>query len=381
MEAGGCEGTGNRMRLGPEQGSAERGDGLEPQGESGAQSPSRGRGAEGRRPGQGRPTPRGPGRRPQGPPGLRGPAGAGVPSRPGPEGSPGLCRSPFSGARRSSRGRRTRPGHGAGTPTAAAPRYPFPRGHAPLPPPDPALPLPQGPAAPALTRGQPRVAAAAAASRQCRPASERQRAAPARSAPAPRRACPPRDARLPAGARPLPSGPGRPPSLRSHWLLAPGARVASRAGRVSLIHAAHAAAPAPARAPIHRAAPTPHAALGRARSPRRPRRPRGLIGCGSRAPRHARTHGSARAQGRRAPPATARGGWAYCAGVRNGGMAGRVVPPFLRPTFRPSGIDAESLRSKIQFYASAESSQEQATTFPKSPTPPPHNCGTSQTGF
>lgn len=116
MEAGGCEGTGNRMRLGPEQGSAEPGDGLEPQGESGAQSPSRGRGAEGRRPGQGRPTPRGPGRRPQGPPGLRGPTGAGVPSRPGPEGSPGLCRSPFSGARRSSRGRRTRPGHGAEIP-------------------------------------------------------------------------------------------------------------------------------------------------------------------------------------------------------------------------------------------------------------------------
>jgi len=247
MEAGGCEGTGNRMRLGPQQGSVERGEGLEPQGESGAQCPPRGRDAEGRRPGQDRPTRRT----------GSAAAGARVPSRPGPEGNPGLCRSLFSGARGSGRGRRTRPGHGAGTPTASPPRSPFPRGHAPLPPPDPALPLPQRPAAPALTRGQLRVAAAAAASRQCRPASERQRAAPARSAPAPRRARPPGDARLPAGARPLPSGPGRPPSPRSHWLQAPGARVASRAGRVSLIHAAHAAAPAPARAPIHRAAPTP----------------------------------------------------------------------------------------------------------------------------
>lgn len=78
MGAGGCEGTGNRMRLGPEQGTAERGEGLETQRESGAQSPPRGRGAEGRRPGQGRPTRRGRGRRPQGPQGLRGPAGRGT---------------------------------------------------------------------------------------------------------------------------------------------------------------------------------------------------------------------------------------------------------------------------------------------------------------
>ncbi|XP_069409460.1 proline-rich protein 2-like [Ovis canadensis] len=71
------------MRLGPEQGSAERGDGLEPQGESGAQSPSRGRGAEGRRPGQGRPTPRGPG-----------PAAAGGP---GPDTERGLPPPPLLG--------------------------------------------------------------------------------------------------------------------------------------------------------------------------------------------------------------------------------------------------------------------------------------------
>ena len=34
MEAGGCEETGNRMRLGPKQGSVERAEGLEPQGKN-----------------------------------------------------------------------------------------------------------------------------------------------------------------------------------------------------------------------------------------------------------------------------------------------------------------------------------------------------------
>ncbi|XP_031229070.1 proline-rich receptor-like protein kinase PERK2 [Mastomys coucha] len=57
----------------------------------------------------------------------------------------------------------------------------------------PALPVPQGPASPVLTPGAAPVTAAvvvtavvvAAASQQCRLASERQRAAPARSTPAP----------------------------------------------------------------------------------------------------------------------------------------------------------------------------------------------------
>ncbi|XP_017914359.1 PREDICTED: proline-rich protein HaeIII subfamily 1-like [Capra hircus] len=215
------------MRLGPEQGSAEPGDGLEPQGESGAQSPSRGRGAEGRRPGQGRPTPRGPGRRPQGPPGLRGPTGAGVPSRPGPEGSPGLCRSPFSGARRSSRGRRTRPGHGAEIPPPPL-----------LDTPSLEVTLPSHPRTPhfRFRRGQrPRHSPAASPASPPPPPPPGSAVRPLRgSARPPHARRPPRDARarpatlrLPAGARPLPSGPGRPPSLRSHWLLAPGARVAA----------------------------------------------------------------------------------------------------------------------------------------------------------
>ena len=131
--------------------------------------------------------------------------------------------------------------------------------------------------------------------------------------------------------------------------LAPGAgraRCVSRGARFS--HSCGSRRRARPRARSHSpCGPHPHASLGRARSPRRPRRPRGLIGCGSRAPRHARTHESARAQGRRASPATARGGSAYCAGVRNGGMVGQVGPLFLRPAFRPSRIDAESLRSKI----------------------------------
>lgn len=91
----------------------------------------------------------------------------------------------------------------------------------------------------------------------------------------------------------------------------------------------------------------------------------------SRAPRHARTHGSARA-GPSGSPATARGRVGVLRGSQKWGNGRVSSSPFLRPTFRPSGIDdAESLRSKIQFYASAESSQEQATTFPKSPTPLP----------
>lgn len=62
-----------------------------------------------------------------------------------------------------------------------------------------------------LTPGAVPVTAAvvvAAASQQCRPASEKQRAAPARSTPALLRALPLGGARLRAGARPLPSVPG-----------------------------------------------------------------------------------------------------------------------------------------------------------------------------
>lgn len=100
----------------------------------------------------------------------------------------------------------------------------------------PALPVPQGPVSPVLTPGAIPVTAAvvvAAASRRCRPASERPRAAPARSTPAQLRALPPGDARLRAGARPLPSAPGLEPSQRSHWLPVPGARDASRGARFS----------------------------------------------------------------------------------------------------------------------------------------------------
>lgn len=87
-----------------------------------------------------------------------------------------------------------------------------------------------------LTPGAAPVTAAvvvAAASRQCRPASERQRAAPARSTPAPLCALPPCDARLRAGARPSPSEPGLEPSQRSHWFPVPGARDVSRGARFS----------------------------------------------------------------------------------------------------------------------------------------------------
>ena len=89
---------------------------------------------------------------------------------------------------------------------------------------------------PVLTPGAVPVTAAvvvAAASRQCRPASERPRAAPARSTPALLRALPLGDARLRAGARPLPSVPGLEPSQRSHWLPVPGARDVSRGARFS----------------------------------------------------------------------------------------------------------------------------------------------------
>lgn len=75
----------------------------------------------------------------------------------------------------------------------------------------PALPVPQGPVSPVLTPGAVPVTAAvvvAAASQQCRPASEEKRAAPARSTPALLRALPLGDACLRAGARPLPSVPG-----------------------------------------------------------------------------------------------------------------------------------------------------------------------------
>lgn len=68
----------------------------------------------------------------------------------------------------------------------------------------------------------------ATASRQSRPASERQRAAPARSTPALLRALSLSDARLRAGARPLPLVPGLEPFQRPHWLSVPGAHDVSR---------------------------------------------------------------------------------------------------------------------------------------------------------
>lgn len=131
----------------------------------------------------------------------------------------------------------TRPGEGMG-PQTTSPLLGPPSLEVTLPShlTGPALPVPQGPVSPILTPGAVPVTAAvvvAAASRQCRPASERPRAAPARSTPALLRALPPGDARLRAGARPLPSAPGLEPSQRSHWLPVPGARNVSRAARFS----------------------------------------------------------------------------------------------------------------------------------------------------
>lgn len=121
MEAGGCEGTGNRMRLGPERGSAERGDGLRRPQERAAPSPIPGPGRRGSPSGAGRRHTERTGSAAAGPPGLRGPAGAGSPHDPALRGA-GLCRSPFSGARRSSRpAGGPGPDTEAGTPTAAAP--------------------------------------------------------------------------------------------------------------------------------------------------------------------------------------------------------------------------------------------------------------------
>lgn len=184
-----------------------------------------------------------------------------------------------------------------------------------------------------LTPGAAPVTAAVvvtAASRQCRPASERQRAAPARSTPAPlprapawRRSSASRRAAvaLSAGSRALPAFPLAP------W---PG-----RARRLALGTFLSFMRLTPSRPPLltlpFTHSPHPVSPLGRAREPRRPRRPRRLIGCRSTAP-YARKKTRTRAQGRRVPLTTRRAGSAYCAGVENEEAAGRL-PPFPAPCF------------------------------------------------
>lgn len=177
------------------------------------------------------------------------------------------------------------------------------------------------------------------ASRQCRPASERQRAAPARSTPAPlpraparRRSSSSRRAAvaLSAGSLTLPAFPLAP------W---PGrARRLARGTFLSFMRLAP-PCPPPLTLPFTRS-PHPHSALGRAREPRRPRRPRALIGCRSTAP-HARREAGTRTQGSRPPRTTVRGLLAKCAGVRNEEMARRVLP-FLSFYFLLCCIKAET---------------------------------------
>lgn len=138
-------------------------------------------------------------------------------------------------------------------------------------------------------------------------------ARPAPRAPARRRSSSSRRAAvaLSAGSRALPAFP---------LALSPGrARRLARGTFVSFMRLAP-PRPPPLTLPFTHS-PHPNSPPGRARERRRPRRPRALIGRRSTAP-YARETTRTRAQGRRVTQTTGRGGLAYCAGVRNGEMAG-----------------------------------------------------------